>query len=157
MPSSLFERSNRAIVDKGRRIGEMVDERSDDVAGYLGWFFLGAVAGAALALLVAPQSGREMREVLTEAGGSFLKMTQGKAKEMKGGAVDNKDREGRNTGEEWSPRESTDCKKKRKNPKRCVVHAWRRGRRSSAVASAPPCNTSWTRTGETELTEPEWT
>jgi len=71
----------------------MADERSDDVAGYLGWFFLGAVAGAALALLVAPQSGREMREVLTEAGGSFLKMTQGKAEEMRGGAVDNKDRD----------------------------------------------------------------
>ena len=35
----------------------MVDERNSDAAGYLGWFLLGAVAGAAAALLLAPKSG----------------------------------------------------------------------------------------------------
>ena len=49
----------------------MRDEQSD-VAGYLGWFLLGGVLGAAAALLMAPRSGRETREFLAEHGREFL-------------------------------------------------------------------------------------
>ena len=35
----------------------MSDERGGDAAGYLGWFFLGAIAGAAAALLLTPKTG----------------------------------------------------------------------------------------------------
>ena len=42
----------------------MADERGGDAAGYLGWFFLGAVAGAAAALLLAPKSGKLLRKDL---------------------------------------------------------------------------------------------
>ncbi|HET7876738.1 MAG TPA: YtxH domain-containing protein, partial [Methylomirabilota bacterium] len=44
----------------------MSDERGSDAAGYLGWFFLGAIAGAAAALVLAPKTGRETRELLAE-------------------------------------------------------------------------------------------
>ncbi|HKZ08613.1 MAG TPA: YtxH domain-containing protein [Methylomirabilota bacterium] len=51
----------------------MADERSgSDAAGYLGWFFLGAIAGAATALLLAPKTGKEARELLAEHGGDIL-------------------------------------------------------------------------------------
>ena len=43
----------------------MADERSgSDAAGYLGWFFLGAIAGAATAILLTPKTGKETRELL---------------------------------------------------------------------------------------------
>jgi len=54
----------------------MSDERAHDAAGYLGWFFLGAIAGAATALLMAPKTGRETREILAERGGDFFKKAQ---------------------------------------------------------------------------------
>ncbi len=54
----------------------MADDRGSDAAGYLGWFFLGAVAGAAAALLLAPRTGREARELLTEHSGDVLKKAQ---------------------------------------------------------------------------------
>jgi len=54
----------------------MSEERGSDTAGYLGWFFLGAIAGAAAALLMAPKSGRETREVLAERGSDFFKKAQ---------------------------------------------------------------------------------
>jgi gas vesicle protein len=66
----------------------MSDERGNDAAGYLGWFFLGALAGAAAALLMAPKTGRETRELLTERGGEFLKKAQEKAGETQGRASD---------------------------------------------------------------------
>ena len=53
----------------------MSDERAD-AAGYLGWFFLGTLAGAAAALLLAPKSGRETRELLREKGGEFAVKAQ---------------------------------------------------------------------------------
>ncbi len=59
----------------------MSEERGHDAAGYLGWFFLGAVAGAAAAILMAPKSGRETRELLVERGGDFFR----KAQEAAGG------------------------------------------------------------------------
>lgn len=45
----------------------MAEERGD-AAGYLGWFFLGALAGAGAALLLAPRSGKETRDLLKEKG-----------------------------------------------------------------------------------------
>lgn len=59
----------------------MSDERGTDAAGYLGWFFLGTLAGAAAALLLAPKSGRETRELLAERGGELFKKAQEKAGE----------------------------------------------------------------------------
>ena len=66
----------------------MADERGSDAAGYLGWFFLGSIAGAATALLLAPKTGRETRELLAERGNEFLKRAQEKAGETQGRAGD---------------------------------------------------------------------
>jgi gas vesicle protein len=66
----------------------MSEERGGmDAAGYIGWFFLGAVAGAATALLLAPKTGRETRELLAEHGGEVLnraKVHAGEAREKAG-------------------------------------------------------------------------
>jgi gas vesicle protein len=61
----------------------MVDDRNSDAAGYIGWFFLGAVAGAAAALLMAPKSGRETRDLLAEHGEEVLNKARGAAGEAK--------------------------------------------------------------------------
>jgi gas vesicle protein len=61
----------------------MASER-DDAAGYLGWFFLGGIIGAAAALLLAPKTGRETRELL--AGGDWAKRAQTMATEAQGRA-----------------------------------------------------------------------
>ena len=45
----------------------MASERND-AAGYLGWFFLGGIIGAAAALLVAPKTGRETRREVERIG-----------------------------------------------------------------------------------------
>jgi gas vesicle protein len=58
----------------------MVDERHDP-AGYLGWFLLGGVLGAAAALLLAPKSGRETRELLAEHSGDVARRAQALATE----------------------------------------------------------------------------
>ena len=61
----------------------MSDERSGgDAAGYLGWFFFGALAGAAAAFLLTPKTGKEARELLIEKGSEFAQ----KAQETMGGA-----------------------------------------------------------------------
>ena len=57
----------------------MADERGSDAAGYLGWFFLGAIVGGAAALLLAPKTGRETRELLAEHGGEAWRSAQEKA------------------------------------------------------------------------------
>jgi len=57
----------------------MADNRGSDAAGYLGWFFLGTLVGAATALLMAPKTGRETREMIAERGGDFLRMAQERA------------------------------------------------------------------------------
>ena len=54
----------------------MTDERGGDAAGYLGWFFLGAIAGAAAAVLLTPKTGREAREILAEHSGDLFKRAQ---------------------------------------------------------------------------------
>ena len=74
----------------------MSDERGSDAAGYLGWFFLGSIAGAATALLLAPKTGRETRELLAERGNEFLKRAQEKAGETQGRAGDRRHKIGAN-------------------------------------------------------------
>jgi len=66
----------------------MSDERGGDAAGYLGWFFLGAIAGAAAAMLLTPKTGPETRELLTEHGQEWLKKAQGAAEEAQDKAGD---------------------------------------------------------------------
>jgi gas vesicle protein len=74
----------------------MADERSrSDAAGYLGWFFVGAIAGAATALLLTPKTGRETRELLAEHGSEMLnraKVSAGDAR-VKAGDLFGKGRE----------------------------------------------------------------
>jgi gas vesicle protein len=81
----------------------MSDERGNDAAGYLGWFFLGALAGAATALLMAPKTGRETRDLLTERSGELFKKAQEKAGETQGRASDLLDK-GREYFEEQTQR-----------------------------------------------------
>jgi gas vesicle protein len=61
----------------------MASERND-AAGYLGWFFLGGIIGAAAALLVAPKTGRETREMLSS--GEWARKAQTMATEAQGRA-----------------------------------------------------------------------
>ena len=61
----------------------MASDRND-AAGYLGWFFLGGIIGAAAALLLAPKTGRETRELL--ASGDWAKRAQTMATEAQGRA-----------------------------------------------------------------------
>jgi gas vesicle protein len=63
----------------------MANDRSD-AAGYLGWFFLGGVLGAAAALLMAPKTGRETREILAERGNEVAKRAQAMATDAQGRA-----------------------------------------------------------------------
>ena len=84
----------------------MADGRGHDAAGYLGWFFLGAVAGAAAALLMAPKSGRETREIIAERGGEFFRKAQDAADDTPGRAGDLFDR-GREYFDEQSQRLSS--------------------------------------------------
>jgi gas vesicle protein len=58
----------------------MATERND-AAGYLGWFFLGGVIGAAAALLLTPRTGQQTREMLTEQGEEFARRAQEMASE----------------------------------------------------------------------------
>lgn len=63
----------------------MAPERND-AAGYLGWFFLGGVIGAAVALLLTPRTGQQTRELLAEQGGEFARRAQDLATEAQGRA-----------------------------------------------------------------------
>jgi gas vesicle protein len=58
----------------------------DGGAGYLGWFLLGGVIGAAAGLLLAPRPGREMREMLAERSEGFRRRAQEVASEAQGRA-----------------------------------------------------------------------
>ena len=57
----------------------MASDRND-AAGYLGWFFLGGIIGAAAALLVTPKTGRETREMLSN--GEWARKAQGALDEV---------------------------------------------------------------------------
>ncbi len=50
----------------------MAEERGD-AAGYLGWFFLGTLVGAGVALILTPRTGKETRDILTEKGEEFAR------------------------------------------------------------------------------------
>jgi gas vesicle protein len=63
----------------------MASDRGD-AGGYLGWFFLGGVLGAAAALLMAPKTGRETRELLAEHGNEVAKRAQAMATDAQGRA-----------------------------------------------------------------------
>jgi len=63
----------------------MSNERSD-TAGYLGWFFFGGMLGAVTALLLAPRTGRETRELLAERGGEWARRAQEFANDAQGRA-----------------------------------------------------------------------
>jgi gas vesicle protein len=58
----------------------MGNGRSDS-GGYLGWFLLGAVIGAAAAFLTAPRTGGETRELLAARGSDVAKRAQDLASE----------------------------------------------------------------------------
>jgi gas vesicle protein len=58
----------------------------NDAAGYLGWFFFGGMIGAAAALLMAPKTGREAREILVERGNEVAKRAQAIANDAQGRA-----------------------------------------------------------------------
>jgi gas vesicle protein len=77
--------------------------RGGDAAGYLGWFFLGALAGSAAALLIAPKTGRETRDIIAERGGGLFKRAQDAAGETQSRAAHLFDR-GRDYFEEQSHR-----------------------------------------------------
>ena len=53
-----------------------MSEARGDATGYLGWFLLGTVVGAGVALLLAPQAGKETREALSEKGSELAKRAQ---------------------------------------------------------------------------------
>jgi len=84
----------------------MSEERGSDAASYLGWFFLGALAGAAAALLLTPKTGRETREILAERGGDIFKKAQEAAGETQSRAGDLFDK-GREYFEEQTQRLSS--------------------------------------------------
>jgi len=81
----------------------MSEHRGNDAAGYLGWFFLGAIAGGAVALLMAPKTGRETREMLAERGSDMFKKAQEAAGETQSRAGELFDR-GRDYFEEQTHR-----------------------------------------------------
>src|SRR5437870_13750533 len=62
---------------------------SDDqgnAPGYLGWCFVGTVLGAAAAPLLAPRTGQETRELLTQQSGEVAKKAGEFAAEAQGRA-----------------------------------------------------------------------
>jgi len=70
----------------------MIDREGTGGSGaYLGWLFLGALAGAAAAILMAPKSGRETRDLLAEQGADLWRKAQeaaGTAQDRTGEALD---------------------------------------------------------------------
>jgi len=63
-----------------------MSDHSGDGGAYMGWFFFGAALGAAAALLLAPKTGEETRELLTQRSGEVAKKAQGLAAEAQGRA-----------------------------------------------------------------------
>jgi gas vesicle protein len=59
----------------------MHGERSDPATS-LGWFLLGAVAGAAAALVLTPRTGRQTRELLAERADEVARLAQERAGEL---------------------------------------------------------------------------
>ncbi len=61
---------------------------SSDAAGYLGWFLFGTAVGAAAALLLAPKTGEETREILSEKSSELARRAQAFATEAQDRAGD---------------------------------------------------------------------
>jgi gas vesicle protein len=59
------------LTSEGRPMAER--ESNGPTETHLGWFFLGALAGVAAALLMAPKRGRETRDLLAEQGAEWWK------------------------------------------------------------------------------------
>lgn len=53
-----------------------MSENRGDSAGYMGWFFLGTLIGAGVALLLTPKTGKEARELLSDRGSEWAKRAQ---------------------------------------------------------------------------------
>jgi gas vesicle protein len=64
----------------------IMSDHSGDGGAYMGWFLFGAALGAAAALLLAPKTGEETRELLTQRSGDVAKKAQGLAAEAQGRA-----------------------------------------------------------------------
>src|SRR6184192_293843 len=63
-----------------------MSDHSGDGGAYMGWFLFGAALGAAAALLLAPKTGEETRQLLTQRSGEVAKKAQGFAAEAQGRA-----------------------------------------------------------------------
>ena len=61
---------------------DTMDGEPRDPATALGWFLLGAVAGAAAALVLTPRSGKETRELLAERADEVARLAQERASEL---------------------------------------------------------------------------
>jgi gas vesicle protein len=61
-------------------------ERRSEAMEHLGWFLLGAVAGAAAALLLAPRSGRETLDALADKGTELAQKARDLASDAQGRA-----------------------------------------------------------------------
>ncbi|MGH9322909.1 MAG: YtxH domain-containing protein [Vicinamibacteria bacterium] len=57
--------------------------REDNGIGFMTGFFTGAAVGAMAALLLAPKSGRELREELAEGSGRLRERAYGTARELR--------------------------------------------------------------------------
>ncbi len=64
----------------------MADDRGSDAAAVLGWFLFGTAVGAAAALLLAPKSGQETRDLLSEKSNEWSRRAQELAGEAQGRA-----------------------------------------------------------------------
>jgi gas vesicle protein len=63
----------------------------DEATGYLGWFLFGAALGAVVAVLGAPRTGRETREMLAERGNELARRAQelaAEAQDRAGGLIE---------------------------------------------------------------------
>ncbi len=66
----------KGAVEHGRsgklRVSETTrdeqDEMREESSNFLGWFITGAIIGAAVAVLYAPKSGKETRQLLADTG-----------------------------------------------------------------------------------------
>src|SRR3989475_2675436 len=65
-----------------------MSDHSGDGGAYMDWFLFGAALGAAAALLLAPKTGEETRQLLTQRSGEVAKKAQGLAAEAQGRAGD---------------------------------------------------------------------
>ncbi len=63
----------------------MANDRGD-AAGYLGWFLFGTALGAAAAVLLAPKTGQETRDLLSEKSEEWARRAQELAGEAQGRA-----------------------------------------------------------------------